>query len=134
MNIARLLNVAKALRESPNPDNFSMLDYMNGCGTPACALGHYAARPDLQDFMHPVQLIESPVSEYALEYNDEQRALSLDYWDTAIQKHFDISPEEATDLFCSEGCGNAETAIEAAEYIEKMCRIEEMFCKESEGA
>lgn len=58
----RLLNVARALRESPNPKAFTMLRFVHGddsfsntvgsaadwCGTPACALGHYGSRTDLQ--------------------------------------------------------------------------------------
>ena len=53
----RLLNVVRALRESPKPKAFSMDWYGYGpneafpCGTPQCALGHYAAREDLQDFL-----------------------------------------------------------------------------------
>lgn len=47
MNKERLLNVAKALRESTTPpDLFTMRFVMRECGTPACALGHYAARGD----------------------------------------------------------------------------------------
>src|SRR6187551_2522759 len=47
----RLMNVAKALRESPNAGRFDMGCYIhsgseeegekNWCGSPACALGHY---------------------------------------------------------------------------------------------
>ena len=32
----RLLNVARALRESKHPEQFTMTEYVNPCGTPAC--------------------------------------------------------------------------------------------------
>jgi hypothetical protein len=66
---ARLLNVAKALRDAAEAKKFfCMRDIAivrDDCGTPACALGHYAARRDLQatfelsfeerDADHPLQ-------------------------------------------------------------------------------
>lgn len=109
MNKERLLNVAKALRESPNPEQFSMGTEVHGCGAPACAWGHYAARRDLQD----VAKIE--------------RRPGTDVFDTApsycsdvVIEHFDISWDEWSQLFsAAEGCGRANTALEAAEFIER---------------
>lgn len=60
---ARLLDVALALRESKNPEAFTMRFYTWGwsstgyvlyphpCRNPECALGHYAARSDLQPIL-----------------------------------------------------------------------------------
>lgn len=107
MNKQRLLNVARALRESPNPEMFTMKLYLHSCGTPACALGHYGVRSDLQDEF----------------YSDEHGALYAsggNPWIFAAAKaHFDLRDKEADELFDSDGCGNAKTAIDAAEYIEK---------------
>jgi hypothetical protein len=115
MNKERLLNVAKALRGSKNPRAFTMKTYVWGgighpCGTPACALGHYASRRDLQDF---------------IEIGGQKRLISLKngqtvfYDDAAVLDHFDIGWEEANELFGHSGCGGAETVEEAAAYIER---------------
>lgn len=51
MNIyrERAQNMIRALRESPDRAQFSMSRWATRCGTPACVLGHYAARSDLQN-------------------------------------------------------------------------------------
>lgn len=122
MNTERLLNVAKALRESPAPDRFTM-ESIHACGTPACALGHYAARPDLQSEFR----LQMP---YGFEMaNGAEMTPELD--GPEICGHFGISKQQALQLFSDSqdyddergpigaGCGDAKTAIEAAEYIER---------------
>jgi hypothetical protein len=109
MNIPRLLNVAKALREAPNPKTFSMNVYVHSCGSPACALGHYGCRPDLQDVFY-----QQNGSLIALNENGEETMCIMD----VAQKHFDISSRETDELFEATGCGLAKTPHEAAEYIE----------------
>lgn len=109
MNKERLLNVARALRESQVPGDFTMVRLVNPCGTPACALGHYAARTDLQD-------------EYWIDAYGRFRCVSDDRGDDdddSDAKHFGITSDESSELFGTEGCGEAKTAIEAAEYIEQ---------------
>jgi hypothetical protein len=112
VNKERLLNVAKALRESPDASGFTMERYINHCGTPACALGHYAARTDLQNFLRQ----EGRTIVYADTVID--RAIAQ-YGDQETLDHFDISRTEAYALFSEFGCGGAVTAIEAAKYIER---------------
>lgn len=126
MEFQRLLNIARALRESPEPEDFTMKRYFNQCGTPACALGHYVARTDLQsDFYH------------GRDGTIRHRVYGIVWYDDPdIQAHFGINREECMELFASPGdetdeedadgnllvhdggCGRARTAIEAAEYIE----------------
>jgi hypothetical protein len=117
MNKERLLNVAKALRESPNPDDFTMKWVRNECGTPACALGHYAAREDLQSEFRLLELdrLASPgVAIRSLQTGD------LVAWcDPDVLNHFGIDREQNSLLFSSDGCDVAQTAAEAAEYIER---------------
>lgn len=118
MNTERLLNVAKALRESPKPDKFSMRDYANPiCGTPMCALGHYAARTDLQTFL----IIDNGRREHAFStpmfYADNGNKAWYDH--SRVHQHFEIDEQDAEELFSADGCGNAKTPIEAAEYIER---------------
>jgi hypothetical protein len=109
MNKERLLNVAKALRESPSPSVFTMMKYGHGCGTPACALGHYAVRGDLQDVF---ALTESGSLVMAKDH--------LDYYTLSpTLQHFGITREQEDELFGCHGCGNAQTPNEAADYIER---------------
>lgn len=108
MNKERLLNVARALRESPNPVMFDMGLYNYVCGTPGCAFGHYVARSDLQSefgFANgwPVFL---KTGEDAGAFSDESAA------------HFELDPQAIAILFDTHGCGGAKTALAAAEYIE----------------
>lgn len=127
----RLLNVAKSLRESKSP-RFTMECFVNGeggetpaeagvdvseknfCGTPACALGHYGSRGDLQKKMKIGwdMVYKSP----ALVYKNN-RPVGSD--DPAVCEHFGITQDEAFELFGGDGCGYANTALEAAEYIER---------------
>ena len=106
MNKERLLNVAKACRESPNPSMFTMNRYGHNCGTPACALGHYAARGDLQD-------------EFYLSSSGCFVAHGGGGVYMRTLEHFGITTDQEDELFGSEGCGCAETPEEAAKYIEQ---------------
>lgn len=115
----RLLMVAKALRESPNPHRFDMSDVLHTCGTPACAFGHYVCRSDLQDFVKP------ELSVYRDTNRDFWRPVFVDTGEYAsfsglrVGEHFGLTADEQDDLFSGGGCGCADTAIEAAEYIER---------------
>lgn len=117
MNAQRLLNVARALRESPNPEMFTMCEYGRSCGTPACALGHYAARQDLQNHLALVKKDKEtfPVSYLSL----AKKNYPISYHDRSVLDHFGIDQWQATKLFGSCGCGGAKTAEAAAEYIER---------------
>ena len=110
MNEERLRNVVKALRESPAPLNFTMSYWGQGCGSPACAMGHYAFREDLQDV-------------YILNESGDIREVDIfsDFPEGPFEsfaKHFDLSQEESMTLFGSNGCNKAETIKEAIAYIE----------------
>jgi len=133
VNFDRLENLIVALRDA-EPRNFCMDSYAS-CGTPACVLGHYAARTDLQsDF------------KLALGAHGDLVLLNLqtgrpdDYWSLHCQEHFGLSWDETEELFvsaecsgcqghgCDEclcsgepsslaGCGGAKTPSEAIAYI-----------------
>lgn len=116
----RMLNVARALRESPNPENFDMGDVLDHCGTPGCAFGHYVFRTDLQSTFKPVHCGLSKDEEGwwwmpAWAESGQHAA----YYDTGVAEHFGIDADEQFDLFEADGCGRARTAIEAAEFIER---------------
>jgi hypothetical protein len=130
----RLLNVARALRESEHPELFTMESYVNNaamlsnrfeatdvpehwCGTPACALGHYGARTDLQ---RKIRIARIPfgfngTSYFGLRYGNNR---DVGYADDAMLNHFGLERHEAHLLFCPSGCGGAKTTLQAAQFIE----------------
>jgi hypothetical protein len=112
MNKERLLNVAKALREAPEPEKFTMTHMVHDCGTPACAMGHYAARGDLQDVFVIDRGMRQKFAYVTLSNGGHN------VW-PSMMKHFDISRVECDELFEVDGCDRAETAIAAAEFIER---------------
>jgi hypothetical protein len=108
----RLLNVARALRESPDPGSFDMDAYMHPCGTPACALGHYAARTDLQGAF-VVLPREGTIGCLMTASGSDS------FYDHAtVCEHFGITFGEANLLFSHDGCNRARSARVAAKFIE----------------
>lgn len=122
MNKERLLNVAKALRESKNPDMFNMNAYGSYCGTPACAFGHYAARRDLQDTFE-FKPEKGPYTCVFLISNHEE---SITHANKAVLDHFGITGAEAARLF---GCES-----EAEECIDENALSETLFLCKSAGS
>lgn len=111
MNKDRLLNVAKACRETLHPTEFSLITF-HKCGTPGCVLGNYAYRQDLQDdFMLG--------NESGL-YKRGEATIGNLLWhgSDVVCNHFNINRAQADELFGLTGCGRARTAEEAADYIE----------------
>ncbi len=133
----RLLNVAKALRETQTPDDFRMSLFGNACGTPACALGHYASRTDLQKaFVFRVNREDAAYnkrqSQAMLEDPSTYRGLisphvatvkrpraALWYDGPEILEHFGITDYQAELIFGGHGCGGARHPDEAAQFIER---------------
>ena len=135
----RLLNVARALRESPIPNAFTMRTYLHGdsydefyhdldaknwpCGTPACALGHYGARTDLQKTFKVKKVPSfSMDGSDALNVCSRANSYTISYNQSAVLNHFGIDSDQAENLFGPNGCGNAKTAIQAAKFIEKFVK------------
>jgi len=113
--VSRLLNVAVALRESPDPEEYTGAMYMTSGGVPTDPLGHYAYRTDLQDtFKIGFDKATSkpwPVftSTGKLAYYDSEQTV----------EHFGLTDEECEIIFGYEGCGGAITPEDAAEFIER---------------
>jgi hypothetical protein len=123
----------QALRESPRPEAFSMECFIRGdcwdarigsdnvpqfwCGSPACVLGHYALRTDLQDVLILDQeALEEGEPCVKLKHNDQP----LTFSDYTFQEHFGLRTSgEAQLLFGPSGCGGAQTPEEAIAYIER---------------
>lgn len=97
------------------------------CGTPHCAFGHYVARRDLQ------QTFQFPTGEFADQLYEETHANLFNlillgawgatrpvfHWRRAIMDHFGLNDNQTELLFGPTGCNDAETVIQAAEYIER---------------
>jgi hypothetical protein len=116
----RLLKVARALRESAVPEDFTMRCFVNECGTPACALGHYAARRDLQRAFRisaeeGTDVDGNPAVYYYIRSKDGVYIAH----DVEPVEHFGLDEEQAEELFGGHGCGNAKTPKAAARYIER---------------
>ena len=111
----RLLNVAKALRDSPNPEKFTMEQFAYHCGTPACAVGHYAARRDLQKSFK----LKQSESCCSLANNDGEFVFVDGPTANALMDHFGLKYNEVTRLFGEEGCRKAKRPLTAAKYIER---------------
>lgn len=106
----RMLRAARSVREAA-PEDFTMAAFSR-CGTPACVLGHYAARDDLQD------AFEIHVEHDWIRRSDGS-GIPFGYCDVYVLKHFGISHDEANELFSTEGCGGAVTPEAADIYIRK---------------
>jgi len=137
MNKDRLLNVAIALEDAAKDQRlreaFTMGTFVRGigdfCGTPACALGHYAARTDLQDVLaiHAVETLDHTDYRVAAADNcevlpgwdefDEDESCDAYKYDFDVAEHFGITGSECEELFGGDGCFNAQTPEAAAAYI-----------------
>lgn len=117
--VHRFSNAIRALQESPAPHKFKMDTYgypsnpesplpreQNECGTPACVLGQYAFRTDLQ-------------SAFQLKDGDLSAAdgQPIHYTSPEIREHFGITYSEAWFLFYQGGCGGAVTPAQAIKYM-----------------
>jgi hypothetical protein len=115
----RLLNVARALRESSRPEKFDMTEVIHPCGTPACAFGHYVSRTDLQDFVKPERCTFQDTGRQFWRPVFVDDGAHASFYGRRVQEHFGLTREEQHALFDGGGCGEAETANQAAEYIER---------------
>ena len=107
----RLLDVAKACEETQCRNCFSMRTYGNeDCGSPACALGNYAVRDDLQSqfYLAPRDPDRGPDfrRDLAVWHKDESGEARIAHFDEDIVGDwFALDWEEAFELFGSTGCG-----------------------------
>lgn len=84
------------------------------CGSPACALGHYGVRGDLQDEFVP----NAEHSTLDYKHGEGSFGQHICYSDNRMLAYFEVSRDDMELLFGGDGCGDAQTATEAAEFIE----------------
>jgi hypothetical protein len=110
-----------------DPKNFTMKVYSR-CGTPACVLGNYAARSDLQSLL-TINL--GPYAPLMLAKPDGLHENTA-YWSDEVCEHFGINAADAEELFAAPsdddedcdpddyepgGCGDAKTPEEAVHFL-----------------
>lgn len=130
MNEERLMNVARAARDVHELEAHFDMHTVHRCGTPACVLGHYVARRDLQEFFQlPIagsEWIRPTRKEWDWHWLETNSIATgvwgatriLYGWMSLVAHHFDITRVQADLLFSMNGCGGAKTALEAAVFIE----------------
>jgi hypothetical protein len=105
LELARILDTADELHQVKGEPLYTQEFYMHTCGSPACALGHWAYHnQDRWGFFATGSLPR-------LKGLEDSTSMQ------SAQMEFDLCPEEARELFEIEGCGYAKTAAEAAAYI-----------------
>lgn len=102
--LCRILRSADAKHVKAGEPIYRQSLWQHPCGTPACALGHYAAHT-------PSRWKFGAYGQPHLSYVDGGPLESATI-------EFGISFDEAHLLFAADGCGEARTASEAANYIE----------------
>lgn len=101
LRLATILYRADALHEKRSEPAYNQATYVHGCGTPACALGHWAKANRDRWFFDNFQ-----------PFLKKQPDVGGD-----AAKEFSIDEEESEDLFGVDGCDGAQTAKQAAKYI-----------------
>lgn len=115
MNREHFEKLLQATREAP-AETFNMSVFAGqptACGTPACLLGNYALRTDLQS---EFRAKTDDYMGHIVSTATGQRA-HLD--GLAVCEHFDITSEQADALFDADGCNDAGTDRDKAiAYVE----------------
>lgn len=118
-NIKRLRALAEVLREADRVPFFRRIFTMSTwgfslssdtadaeCGTPGCSLGHYASRIDVQRV-------------FILNNRGKVETKSGHALESETAHHFGIDHLQFSQLFGSEGCGNAKRPGSAAKYVDR---------------
>lgn len=129
LKLAGILDTADAEHRKKKEPVYNQMSMDHLCGTPACALGHWAfnnpRRWRYERIALPaVSWMDSKVPEFYVEVCLKARqsgsAWRLSFSEAA--NDFGITDMQADELFSGEGCGNARTAKQAARYIRKFVK------------
>jgi len=108
LKLAKILDKADALHEKHREPTYEQDKYISHCGTPGCALGHWA-------FNNKKRWYYSRI--YKMVGLRRGGSKGYGYFDAI--KEFSITSEERDKLFSGFGCNRATTAKQAARYIRK---------------
>lgn len=112
LKLAAILDKADALHKKRMEPSYRQLYYSHPCGTPACALGHWAANNPRRWEMRG----RYPGSELVPFLGKGHNAI---YGNESAEIEFSLDSIDAYDLFGMSGCDSAKTAKQAAAYIRK---------------
>ncbi len=120
MNRENFEKLLKANREAP-AELFDMALFCGmptPCGTPACLLGNYALRTDLQSTFFVCAAVHTSFRcPGCLRATGHDETVWVD--GNEVCEHFDITQKQAGRLFAEDGCNNARTDRDAAiAYLE----------------
>jgi hypothetical protein len=101
LDLANILDLAHEAQMAHRVPPFTMRIETHDCGAPACAWGHYAlSTPErIERFVKP-----GYDGSASANYND-------------ARTEFRLSRQDWSELFEQDGCGEAKTAKQAADYI-----------------
>lgn len=115
LRLAAYLSKVDAIHKRRKEPAYSQDTFVHECGTPACALGHYAVLNPRR--WHLVFRAPSRInSEICSPRND-------------AKDEFDITGDEYWQLFSSYGCDGAATAKQAAAYIRNFVKQRQVVCQ-----
>lgn len=102
LQLADILDTADERHIQNQEPGYAQWIFVHACGTPACALGHWAvANPDRWTIVQG-----SP----------QNRNNRITFYQ-AVDDEFGLTENDYDDLFAVDGCGGARTSKQAANYI-----------------
>lgn len=110
LKLADILDVADAEHRAKGEPRYRQSKFAHACGSPACALGHYAAHNRRRGWR--IGLTNVTGTQWALVHG---QAIGCAY--PSVLKEFELTKPEAAELFAADGCSDARTAKQAAKYI-----------------
>lgn len=111
----RFKTLIEVVDATPRKD-FNMSSLLHVCGSPACALGYYAAH----------RKFTAPFRRTYVEYLDGHKEYeALNDWFLSAETHFGLTADETVQLFDFSGCGGARTPKQVAKYLRKFLAAKE---------
>lgn len=111
LRLADILDVADAQHRAKKEPTYDQSTFKKSCGTPACALGHWAAhnprRWKFDTTGHPYLRTTEPL--YGISFEDASQEFGIDH-------------HAINELFEYNGCGRAKTGKQAAKFIRKFVK------------
>ena len=114
MNKARLEKLIVAL-EGVKPKQFDMTVYAHACGTPACVLGHFAARKDLQSKFK----FNDKCDRFSAAILSKKTGQAVYHEDDEVLEYFGINDAQSEYLFGCEGKNEHATPAQMRQRIRK---------------